>query len=177
MMSVLGRSRMSNRIIRSFGGSHVLKDYLVSLFVAEAINPSKELYLISPFLSNSPLIENRHNQYTDVFPLIKSKTIYLSDILSTLAWRGMSVRIICDDVREETKPLIDALYNQVEFRKLNQNHDKGLVTNHVFIHGSMNFTYSGIYLNKESLRTTNDRSDINEALIAFRRRWEESEII
>ncbi|MGD6893732.1 phospholipase D-like domain-containing protein DpdK [Bacillus infantis] len=168
---------MSSRIIRSFGGSHVLKDYLVSLFVAEAMNPSKELYLISPFLSNSPLIENKHNQYTDVFPLIKSKTIYLSDILTTLAWKGMSVRIICDNEREETKPLIHSLRDHVEFRKLEQNHDKGLVTNNVYVHGSMNFTYSGIYLNKESLRTTNISSDINEALIAFRQRWEESEKI
>ncbi|MCS0674472.1 phospholipase D-like domain-containing protein DpdK [Cytobacillus firmus] len=168
---------MSSRIIRSFGGSHVLRDYLVSLFVAEAMNPSKELYLISPFLSNSPLIENKHNQYTDVFPLIKSKTIYLSDILTTFAWKGMSVRIICDNEREETKPLIHALRDHVEFRKLEQNHDKGLVTSNVYIHGSMNFTYSGIYLNKESLRTTNVSSDINEAIIAFRQRWEESEKI
>ncbi|MGF6950197.1 phosphatidylserine/phosphatidylglycerophosphate/cardiolipin synthase-like enzyme [Neobacillus sp. B4I6] len=168
---------MSNRIIRSFGGSYVLRDYLVSLFVAEAMNPSKELYLISPYLSNSPLIENRHNQYTDVFPMIKAKTIYLSDILSTLAWKGISVRIICDQDREETKPLIDLLYNQVSFRKLEQNHDKGLVTDHVFVHGSMNFTYSGIYLNKESIRTTNDSSDVNGALIAFRQRWEEADSI
>ncbi|RFU70013.1 phospholipase D-like domain-containing protein DpdK [Bacillus sp. V59.32b] len=168
---------MSNRIIRSFGGSTVLRDYLVSLFVAEAMNPSPELYLISPFLSNSPLIENRNNQYTDVFPLIKSKTIYLSDILSTLAWKGVSVRVICDNDRDETKPLIDALYHQVKFRKLEQNHDKGLVSNNVFVHGSMNFTYSGIYLNKESLRTTTELSEINEALISFRQRWEESKII
>ncbi|MEH7238857.1 phospholipase D-like domain-containing protein DpdK [Bacillus sp. JJ1562] len=168
---------MSSRIIRSFGGSHVLRDYLVSLFVAEAMNPSKELYLISPFLSNSPIIENKHDQYTDVFPLIKSKTIYLSDILTTLAWKGMSVRIICDNEREETKPLIHALRDQVEFRKLAQNHDKGLVTNNVYVHGSMNFTYSGIYVNKESIRTSNSNSEINEALIAFRQRWEESEII
>ncbi|MEH7251794.1 phospholipase D-like domain-containing protein DpdK [Neobacillus niacini] len=168
---------MSNRIIRSFGGSYVLRDYLVSLFVAEAMNPSRELYLISPFLSNSPLIENRHNQYTDVFPLIKSKTIYLSDILSTLAWKGMTVRIICDHEREETKPLIEALNDQVDFRKLEQNHDKGLVTNNVFVHGSMNFTYSGIYINKESIRTTANQSEVNEALIAFRQRWEEADAI
>jgi hypothetical protein len=168
---------MSNRIIRSHGGSYVLKDYLVSLFVTEAMNPNKELYIISPFLSNSPLIENRHNQYTDVFPMIKSKTIYLSDILSTLAWKGLSVRIICDHERDETKPLIDSLYNQVEFRKLEQNHDKGLVTNNVFVHGSMNFTYSGIYVNKESIRTTTNPSEVNEALIAFRQRWEEADTI
>lgn len=168
---------MSNRIIRSFGGSYVLRDYLVSLFVSEAMNPSKEMYLISPFLSNSLLIENHHNQYTDVFPMIRSKMIYLTDILSTLAWKGMSVRIICDHEREETKPLIDSLYNQVEFRKLEQNHDKGLVTHHVFVHGSMNFTYSGIYVNKESIRTTTDASEVNGALIAFRQRWEEADRI
>jgi hypothetical protein len=168
---------MSSRIIRSFGGSLVLRDYLASLFVSEAINPSKELYLISPFLSNSPLLENKNNQYTDVFPLIKSKTIYLSDILSTLAWKGMKVRIICDDEREETKPFMQTLYNKVEFRKLEQNHDKGLVTSNIYVHGSMNFTYSGIYLNKESIRSTNKVSDINEALISFRQRWEESRII
>ncbi|WHY58649.1 phospholipase D-like domain-containing protein DpdK [Peribacillus simplex] len=167
---------MHNRTIRSHNSSVTLIDCLASIFSLEAVLPSKEIYLISPFLSNSPLIRNRLGQYSDLFPMIEGKIIYLSDILNTLSWKGSKIRIICDPNRVETKRFISQL-NEVEIKKLNNNHEKGLMTSHIYLHGSMNFTFSGININGENIRITSDRSEVNQALLAARTRWEEAEEI
>lgn len=165
---------MYSRTVRSNSGNHTLRDLLVSIFVTELMNPSKELYLISPYLSNIPLIDNQLDSYTDLFPLTKSKRIYLSDVLWTLAWKGVSVRLICDPNRAETQPLFSQLRGIVAFRRLEDNHEKGLFTHNVYLHGSMNFTYRGVYVNKENLRSTWQPAEVRQALLGARLRWEES---
>lgn len=166
---------MANRIIRSHNGIGTLIDSLTSIFSLEAALPSKEIYLISPFLSNSPIIQNKHGEYTDLFPFSEGKTIFLSDIFTTLAWRGSDIRIICNPERPETKKFINLLGNNVEIRKLSNNHEKGLFTNHIYLHGSMNFTYRGININGENIRITSNGSEVNHALMSARARWEDAE--
>jgi hypothetical protein len=165
---------MSSRVIRSHGGSQALQDYLASMLAAELIYPSREMYLIFPYMSNSPLFDNRANPYTALIPFAKGATIYLADVLEALVSKQCAVRIICDPKRPETQPLIAALQGKAEFRCLHDNHDKMLVTENVYLHGSMNFTYRGIYINRESIRVTNDASEISHALLAARARWEEA---
>ncbi|MBO9128576.1 phospholipase D-like domain-containing protein DpdK [Bacillus sp. 165] len=166
---------MLNRIIRSHNGTVTLKDCLTSIFSLEAALPSKEIYLISPFLSNSPIIQNALDEYTDLFPLVEGKLIYLSDILKTLAWRGSSIRIICDPERIETRRFISQLGDSAEIKKLNNNHEKGLVTSRIYLHGSMNFTYRGININGENVRITSNGVEVNQAFMSARARWEEAE--
>ncbi|WP_312474695.1 phospholipase D-like domain-containing protein DpdK [Neobacillus sp.] len=165
---------MLNRTIRSHNSAVTLRDCLVSIFSLEAALPSKEVYLISPFLSNSPIIHNALGQYTDLFPLAEGKIIYLSDILNTLSWKGSKIRVICDPDRVETERFISLLKN-VEIKKLNNNHEKGLMTNRIYLHGSMNFTFRGININGENVRITSDGSEVSQALMAARARWEEAE--
>ncbi|MBQ4899854.1 hypothetical protein KB559_13470 [Paenibacillus sp. Marseille-P2973] len=168
---------MYSRTVRSNRGTHTLKDMLISIFTAELIQPSEEMYLISPFMSNVPFMDNQFGHYTDLFPLVKSKQIYLSDILQTLAWKGTDVRVICDPERPETMPLLSELRGVVSFRKLEENHEKGLFTDHFYIHGSMNFTYRGVYVNKETVRSTWEEGEVRQALLSARARWQEAEPI
>jgi hypothetical protein len=165
---------MHSRMIRTTEGSTSLRDLLVSLLITECMNPGKELYLISPFMSNVPLIDNRLGNYGDLFPFAGGRSIHLADILQSLAWKGTSVRIICDPERPETRPFYAQLCQDIAFRVLNENHEKGLFTEHFYIHGSMNFTYRGVHVNKENIRTTRQPSEIWSALIAARERWEEA---
>jgi len=166
---------MPNRTIRSHTGNVTLKDSLASIFSLEAALPSKEIYLISPFLSNSPIIQNSLEEYTDLFPFAKEKVIYLSDILNMLAWKGANVRIICDPERIETRRFIKNLNKDIEIKKLNNNHEKGLITSHIYLHGSMNFTYRGININGENVRMTSNRTEVNQALMSAQARWKEAE--
>ncbi|AYB46269.1 phospholipase D-like domain-containing protein DpdK [Paenibacillus lautus] len=165
---------MHNRIIRTTEGSVTLKDLLASLLIAECVNPGEELYLISPYLSNVPLIDNRLGNYGDLFPFVSGRTIYLGDILQTLARKGTSVRIICDPERSESRSFYMQLRGDADFRVLEDNHEKGLFSQHFYMHGSMNFTYRGVHVNKENIRTTRLPSEIWSALIAARERWQEA---
>lgn len=165
---------MLSRMIRSTEGSTALRDMLVSLLITECMNPGKELYLISPYLSNVSLIDNRLGNYGDLFPFASGRHIHLSDILLSLTRKGTAVRIICDPKRPETRPFYAKLRQDIPFRVLNENHEKGLFTEHFYIHGSMNFTHRGVHVNKENVRTTRKTSEIWSALIAARERWEEA---
>lgn len=168
---------MYSRTIRSQTGNYTLQDLLISVFVTELMHPSEEVYLISPYLSNVPMIDNQLETYSDLFPMVRNRWIYLSDILLTLAWKGSSVRVICDPDRPESQGIIAELRDQIEMRKLQDNHEKGLFTERIYLHGSMNFTYRGVYVNLESVRTTFHPSEVHQNLIAARGRWEEAEII
>ena len=166
---------MLSRTIRSHGGTQSLKDCLATLLSLETITPSPEIYLISPFLSNTPIIDNRLKQYSDIFPVVEDHSIYLSDIIQTLAWKKVKIRIICNPERKETKEFLKLLGSDVEIRELKNNHEKGLVTSNFYIHGSMNFTYSGININGEHVRVSFATSEINQALMSARARWEEAD--
>lgn len=164
----------SSRLIHSYGGSQTLTDYLLSLFLIEMIQPSAELYVTAPFLSNAPFLKNYEQQYEAMFPFAKGNTIYFTDILEMIAWKGTSIRIICDPQREETKSVLAALQGKAEFRFLENNHDKGIVSENFYLHGSMNFTYRGLYVNHESVRVTDDASEVRKAMLIARHRWQEA---
>ena len=165
---------MSSRLIYSQGGNQALRDCLISMFSLEVIHPSKEIYIISPWITNAEIIDDQHLHFGNLFPFASSKKITLADILLTFAWRGSSVRLICDPDNQYTKEFLALLGNQVECKVLDENHEKGMMTDNFYLHGSMNFTYSGIYINGERVRVTTKQSDINSALISVRARWEES---
>lgn len=166
---------MLSRTIRSHGGTQSLKDCLSTLLSLEIIEPSQEIYLISPFLSNTPIMDNRFKQYSDLLPIVEGNFIYLSDIIKTLAWKKVKIRIICNPERKETKDFLKLLGSDVEIRELKNNHEKGLVTSNFYIHGSMNFTYSGININGENVRVTFLTAEVNQALMSARARWEEAD--
>lgn len=166
---------MRSRTIRSHGGTQTLKDSLSTLFSLEVIQPSSEIYLISPFLSNTPIMDNRLNGYTDLFPTSDNKIISLADVLSTFAWKKSKVRIICNPERKETREFLEIIGPDIEVRELKNNHEKGMVTSNFYIHGSMNFTYSGININGEHVRITYHTPEINQALMSARARWEEAD--
>lgn len=166
---------MPSRIIRSHGGSQILLDSLVSLLTLEAMNPSKEIYIISPWLSNSPLTDNRNNKLSTICPFLNTRTVYLSDLLFTYAWRGTKVRLICKPEHKYTHDFLNLMGDKVEYRVLDDNHEKGLFTNMFYLHGSMNFTFYGINVNSECIRVTTEQAEVNAALLAARARWEEAE--
>ena len=169
---------MYDRIIRSHGGTLLLKDTLSSLLLLEVLIPSKEIYLISPWISNAPIIDNKNGQFIDLFPYAESQNITLSEIIKTLVNKGTSMRIICDLSDNNTIRFIREIGNVagVEFRDLKNNHEKGLCTENFYLHGSMNFTYRGIHINGENVRVTLKPEDIKQALLYLRNRWREAEI-
>ena len=165
---------MPSRIIRSHRGAKVLKDCLTSLMAMEAVQPSEEIYFISPWMTNSPVIDNSCNNFSALFPFSDSRILYLADILLTFSWAGSKVRLISNLDDSRTADFLKILGDKVECRMLENNHEKGMVTANFYLHGSMNFTFSGININGESIRITTERPEVNAAMLSVRERWKEA---
>lgn len=164
---------MPNRRITSHarGGSVQLTKSLHSLFALELMSPSPEIYLISPWISNVPLINNRFGQFRVLVGDTEEDELRLATILSILADRGSKVRIIYRP-HPQTEEFLNALPSTIEYRKSTTLYAQGLITKHCYLRGSMNFTYSGVNLNDEEIEFTTDLPDVSYALLETQQRWE-----
>lgn len=164
---------MPNRRITSSarGGSVQLTNCLHSLFALELMSPSPEVYLISPWISNVPLINNRFGQFRVIIGDSEEDELRLVTILSILADRGSKVHIIYRP-HSQTEEFLNLLPSTIEHRKSTTLHEKGLITKHCYLRGSMNFTYSGVNLNDEEIEFTTDPTDVSYALLEAQQRWE-----
>jgi hypothetical protein len=168
---------MYDRVIKSKarGSSVQLLHCLSSLFVTELLNPSPELYLISPWISKVSLINNRFGQFRAVTSGLNKSELHLGDILTLLAEKGTHIFIMCRPnhplTEEFVKPLLTA-HSGIQCRRREALHEKGLITHNFYLRGSMNFTYSGVNLNDESVELTLSSQAIARALIEAKADWE-----
>lgn len=165
---------MPNRSIMSKArsGSVQLTDCLSSLLALELMYPGPEIYLISPWISNVPLLSNRFGQFRPVMDDGRKGDLRLAAILSLLAERGVKVRVMCRSRHQQTEEFLNLLPESVERRMSETLHEKGLISYHFYLRGSMNFTYSGVNLNDERVELTTDLQDVALALFEARQRWE-----
>lgn len=165
---------MPNRSIKSKarGGSVQLADCLRSLFALELMCPGPEIYLLSPWISNVPLISNRFGQFRSVMGENGEGDLRLAAILTTLAERGVKVRVMYRSQQPQTEEFLNLLPENIERRSIETLHEKGLIAHSFYLRGSMNFTYSGVNLNDESVELTTDPQDVALALLEARQRWE-----
>lgn len=165
---------MPNRIIKSKARSSTvqLSGCLSSLFVLELLAPSPELYLISPWISDMPLIANRFGQYRGAVSTLGSGDFGLAQVLTLLADRGVRVRIIYKAHQPQTELFVRRLPTAIERRSTETLHEKGLISNQFYLRGSMNFTFSGTNLNDETVELTTEQSEVALALLEARMQWE-----
>lgn len=166
---------MPNRIIKSGmrNGSIQLTDCLSSLFALELMHPSPELYLFSPWISNVPLIRNTFGQFRAIVGDSGEGDLRLTAILTTLAERGVKVRVMYRSGHQQTQEFLDTLPENIERRGIETLHEKGLITHTFYLRGSMNFTFSGVNINNESVELTVHPHDVALALIEAKQIWED----
>jgi len=165
---------MANRTIKSRARSSSvqLADSLSSLFVLELMSPGRELYLISPWISDMTVIKGHFGQFRAIMPELGRSELRLAGALTVLAERGVQVRILCRSDQQQTQEFLRRLPREVEWRYVDTLHEKGLIGEHFYLRGSMNFTFSGVNLNDESVEVTTDPEVIALALTEARQMWE-----
>ena len=165
------------RVIRksATSSSQEVRDLLESLFAIQIMCPSPSLWLVSPWVSDLPILDNR----TGAYPLLDSvgmRFITLAEILVDLAGRGCNVIVATrdDPINEaflarlgrlaENRNVLDMVRIEVvpQDRRL---HDKALTGGDFSISGSMNFTFSGALLNEEQVEL-----HVDEAYVAAAQR-------
>jgi hypothetical protein len=179
---------MPSRDIHSRDGGKKVRDLLASFFgtLLLGAGTKRPMYLISPWLSDFRLLDNAFGQFKTLLRyqthLAENPSIFFSEILIEVSDR-LPVRIITwpDEKSRAFAGKFDKVEDvQVKFEKAQKDHQKGLLSDLFYFEGSMNFTYSGLYLNREKITCnaafeSEGNLKINEAYLEFERIWDNLE--
>jgi hypothetical protein len=86
--------------------------------------------------------------------------------------RGTDLFIVCRPDQERTEAFLRNLVAAAQIKRIPSFHEKGLVSEHFYLRGSMNFTFSGIKINDEHVELTTEPDQIAGALFEAQQRWE-----
>jgi phosphatidylserine/phosphatidylglycerophosphate/cardiolipin synthase-like enzyme len=127
-------------------------DALAFVFTQELLLPSEDVFVVTPWISNIPILDNRHGGFMSLNPEWGRVEIHLVDVLVSLATRGAQLHMhVGTDQhnRYVESRLKDALAdagvsNKCLWKEHPYLHTKGILTDQVLVSGSMNFTRNGI---------------------------------
>ena len=173
--------RSFSRDVWSHGEGNQLRDLISSALLTLMLMPSdgRAAYFSSPWMSDFTLFDNRFRQVGGLFPrLADSTAIKFSDFLRHLS-QTLPVRLIT--ARTETSlaflRVFGSIESSVEYRFApDAYHEKGILAPSLYIEGSMNITYSGLYVRGEKVTYHVDSNNlgakkISAAYLEFNRRW------
>lgn len=158
-----------------------MRDLLEAVFVSEMVCPSARIVVVSAYVSDAPIIDNRSGQFANLEPQWPLAWVRLSQVLRSTLQRGAELHIASrpgareDDFMRQlvsrsefdgTDSLI--VTHEYETAELaERSHEKAIIADTWALHGSMNFTYSGIELNGELVTFETDPSAIGELSAEF----------
>lgn len=165
-------------IYSRFGARHVA-DLLQSIFAAEILRPSSRLWIISPWISDIPVLDNRANTFSSLVPEWARSRVHLSMVLEWLLDRGTIVHVATRSNEEHNRDFVSRLESLsvgrsgMRLHRTAELHDKGILGDGYHLAGSMNFTHSGISINDEALQFTTDPANVAAQRVAFQSRWKD----
>ena len=166
-------------IVKTLHGSREeVRDLLESLFAAELIAPGEQIWLVSPWVTDLPILDNRAGAYAGLEPSWPKRFLTLAELLAF----ALKTAPLCR-VRVVTRPDV---HNQRFCRRLRTLaeldatndrlgieddratlHIKGLTGTHFALKGSMNFTYNGIEVLEEAVELETELSRVASLLLSF----------
>ena len=138
---------------------------LGAIFAAELIRPSSCLWLVSPWISDIPVIDNTTNS----FEAVRSygpRPVRLSEVLVTLAGLGSTVVVgttadaTNNTFRQRARRLFDdrGLGSRliVDVDSSGELHEKAITGDDFVVSGSMNITNNGVFVREEFIEFRSD---------------------
>ena len=184
--STISESRL---IVKSAEGNREeIRDLLESILAVELLVPGNELWLVSPWISDVPILDNRSGSYSGLDPTWPKRHLSLAELLANLLSRSPETKLsVITRPSEDSstarfcarlKTIVDLDGNQ-ERLSLNDRrenlHTKGLVGDQVALSGSMNFTNNGISVLEETVQFQIDDQTVSEFLVSFHEHYGSSE--
>jgi phosphatidylserine/phosphatidylglycerophosphate/cardiolipin synthase-like enzyme len=153
----------------------VIQELITLMMVGELVSPGDEVWMVSPWITDVPLLDNRAGSFDAVNPEWGHREIRLTDIAVQLMAGGTDVRIVTrpDDhnrvfLRRLTEAAEAAAVDNLLKVTIRQSlHTKGILTSRGFLSGSMNLTYSGLDLNDELITYETADQALAVARLAF----------
>jgi hypothetical protein len=166
----------SRRIFKTVNSSlQEIRELLQFIFVSEVLSPGDKIWLVTPWISNVPILDNRSGLFTSLDPTWGQRQVGLNEILVRLIGLGTHVIIVtrpddhCKKFIERLLEDIDAIGGRekltVEWRQ--ELHTKGILTSKALLTGSMNLTNNGLDHLDEQVTFDTDSQDIAQGRINF----------
>lgn len=166
----------ARRIFRSSSTSNAeVRELLESLFVAELLLPSKCLWLVSPWLTDLEILDNRSGAFASLDPQWGSRRIRLAEILGRLLEAGSHIVVATRSDRHndtfvhklnDLASVFGASERLVILRR-DSLHLKGLLGSDFYLSGSMNFTFNGVEILEEGVTFETNPEATESARIPF----------
>ena len=152
-----------------------LDPVLSAVLVSELLAPSRELWLVSAWISDVAAIDNTRGDYDSLFPDATARTYSLSEILGFLTRSGSSLSVVTrpDEHNSQFLALLRRRANphRLDIIQHADVHEKTFCGRNWLLSGSMNFTLRGMQLNDEAITYKISEPDAAQARIDFARRW------
>jgi hypothetical protein len=159
-----------------------VRDLIQLLFTCELLAPSRCLWLVSPWITDLEVIDNREGGFSALEPTWGARAIRLTEVLSRMTDHGTVLRIAMRpvanapanaDVARKLSDLGARLANpdQLHVIEREELHTKGLLGDDYFLAGSMNFTRSGVEVWDERVELHTDRVQVLQAMLEMHGRY------
>jgi hypothetical protein len=167
---------MPDRIIRTSGTTGITAEPIIAAILAgEILAPSPDLWLVSPWISDVPGIDNTRGDFDALFGDPVARIYSLAHVLAQLIQAGSQVTVVTrpDDhnrtfvnrlTRMADPARCSTLYHQAV-------HEKTMCGKAWLLTGSMNFTARGMTLNDEAVTYRTDAATAAATRMDFNQRW------
>lgn len=159
------------------GQTEAIRDLLQSLFIAELLRPSHQLWLAFGWISDIEVLDNRARQFASLQPDWPATGIRLSAVITALIERGGAVALVLRDVEynrifiERVKSIRARYPARLRVALDADVHEKGILGDDFLLSGSMNLTFNGITVNDEHLTLRTDRASVEEWRLVLEQKW------
>lgn len=136
-------------------------------FLSELLAPSRPLWIVSAWMSDIPVIDNRGGELLGAAPGLPARELGILELITELVGRGGHVRVVMRG-EAHNAPVLSSL-NELQVRSTagrldvstrRDLHDKILASERLVLDGSMNLTHHGTRRNEEGLRIVSDPGDV-----------------
>lgn len=151
---------------------NVMSEVLQLIFSAELVAPSKCLWIVSPWLRDIPVLDNRSGAYSSLCPEFPMMQISIGKVVAELLNRGTQV-VIATRPEAGNRQVIDGLplatrEDQLNFHERAELHAKGIVGDRFALSGSMNLTFNGLERLTEMVSYQTTRSEVEALRLTFK---------
>jgi hypothetical protein len=156
-----------------------VRELLQAIFVGEMLAPSRCLWLVSPWISDIPIIDNRSGAFDALDPSWGPRILRLGEVIARSLQTGTTVVVATRPV-SHNRPFLSQLTSTASdlgvtsallLNRAENLHEKGLLADDFYLGGSMNLTFGGVELLEETVTFDTAEEVVAHAHLVYHERW------
>lgn len=149
-----------------------IRELLEGIFVSELLMPSESVWLVSPWITDIDILDNRCGQFSSLVPTWGLRRIRLSELFAHIMDQSRVHIVTRPDAHNDSflqkmrdLSLASDTSENLQVTIRDTLHLKGLLGQDYYLSGSMNLTYNGVEVNHEGVSLDRSPEAIAQARI------------